>query len=336
DEIYWSLLKRGKEDVEAVKIDDVRYCVFTTSPILKYQSYREIIDLWVEGEERDRQTPVLLEMVDNILLFLYGETGKLEVTVNGSLTERLDDVFPEVRYGRTYKSFSSYLRSRKVSHFVEAEVLENLKKIGISYVPAINNFLVLRFDPVGAAQEAARFVVYAMRDRIARKSDSKDRVRPDDRFYAFVLEEALVCLGSKVINPTQDCYRTDLLLGSIDTRGVVRRPVSSFSLEETREIVRLLKYHFRREVKAKGTLKITRKLREIHNLGVRKRSLVAKTLGHMLGEAIYHSFHGGLVSRTDVIDLYRETFEVPGKAKVLYMNWVRKTKPFRGGWGKRR
>lgn len=331
DEIYWKLLRKGRADAEAVHVGDSRYCIFTASPILKYQSYREILDIWIEGEEVDRHTPELQDMVDSILIFLIGDPGNLNVTGDGGLKEPLEDVFPEVHCRKTYHAFSSYLRSRRISNKGVIAALENLKYFKVSYIPAINEFLIMRFDPVQAAREAARFVYFALRDMVGRR---KKRLRTaGDRFYAFVLEEALVYFGSKIIDPTQNYVDKGSVLSVIGTGGSVRGTIRRHSKSETREIVRLVKYHFRRERMSKGTLRATKKLRDIHNLCMRKRLFVVKTLGHTLGEAIYSNFHKGIVSREDILELFAADFGKRGSAKAAYISWVKKTGPFRGGWG---
>lgn len=334
DSLFWELRTRGKYDAEAVKVDDRRYCIFTASPMLKYQSYLEIINHWVEGDEEDRSMQVVQEMVEHILLMLFGKHKNLEVTIHDEWRGTLEEVFPTIHCRKTYRSFSSYLRSKRVSTLGIAAGLEMLKNHGACYLPVINSLLIMKFDPVSAAQEASRFVLYAMRDEVSR--EKKVWRTQEDRFYAFVFEEALVFLGSKIIDSTYSFINTDLLLNVIDTRGVVRKPVAGFSLSETREIVRLLKYHMRRENGGTGTMKATSTLKSIFRLDIHKRLLIIKTLGHSLGEAILKGYMEGKVSREEILELYRENFKEAGTVKRLYLDWVQRTKPFRGAWGERR
>ncbi len=327
DSLYWRLRRQGKVDIEAVRIDNKRYCLFTASPMVKYQSYCEIINHWVEGEEEDRYTQPFQEMVEHILLLLFGKRKELTVTVNGEWRGTLEEVFPTIHRRKTYKSVSSYLRSKRVHTRVITAVNEQLKNYGACYVPVTNSLLVMKFDPVFAAQEAARFVLYAMRDEI---SHEKKIWRPhEDQFYAFIFEEALVYLGSKIISSTHSFKKTNLLLNVIDSRGVVRKPVSGFSLSETREIVGLLKYHIKRENRGRGAMKNTRKLQSIFRLAIRKRLLIVRTLGHSLGEAISKGYAEGRVSRKEILVLFHENFREPGRAKRMYLDLVKRTKPFR-------
>jgi hypothetical protein len=334
DEIYWSLLREGKEHIEAVMVDEGKYCIFNASPIVKYQSYREIIDIWVEGEEADRFVPILEEMVDYILSFLFGTGKHIKVTVNGTDFENIDDVFPEVHCRQTYKSFCSFLRAKGISQSGTVVATESLKRYGMSYVPALNTLLVLRFESPSAAMEAARFVLFAMRGGIhRRRRDSQDA---SNRFYRFVLEEALVYAGAKVVDSTIDCMKSDPLLRVVDSRGVVRRHSAGLSISETRSTVKMLKYHFKRELTASGVAKSTKKLENIYRAGLRKRLLLIRALGHTLGEAIYEGHYRGLVSTEELLALYRERASEPGGEKERYMKWVERTKPFRGQWSKRK
>ncbi|UCF04692.1 MAG: ChaN family lipoprotein [bacterium] len=333
DDLYWKLLRKGRETVEAVEIDRNRYCVFTASPILKYQSYRQIIDYWFGGEDVSETIQMLREMVSNILFILLGEEGELSITMRDGWKVGLEEAFPEVLVRKTYNAFSSYLRLRQVRPSDILMAIVHLRKCGIRYMHGINAFLVLKFDPICAAQETVRFVVHALRDDVVMQRRMK-RTK-SDLFYMAVFEEALVCFGSKIINYARDCLKTDPLLVTIDARGVVRSKVSGFSLAETRSMVRLLKYHFTLDRRKRKRVRTTRTLERIYRMGVTKRSYIIDTLGFTLGEAIYTAFHDGIVTHEKIGSLFRERFEEPGKARLLYHEWVDMVKPFRGDWAKR-
>jgi uncharacterized iron-regulated protein len=331
DEIYWSLLRSGREHVEAVRVDEGKFCIFNTSPMVKYQSYRDIIDRWVEGEGADRFLSALEEMVDYIVSFLAGDRTRVKVVLDGNDFENLDDVFPEVHCRQTYKSFGSLLRSKRIGQLGVVAATESLRRYGVSYVPAINSFLVLDFKSPSAALEAARFVHFALSGRLG--ADGKTSASAEDRFYRFVIEEALAYTGAKIIDSTLDCLKTDPLLSVIDSRGVVKGPAAGMTLAETRSVVKLLKYHMRRE-RTKGNLeRSTATLKRIHRLNLKKRLLIIRALGHTLGEAIYECHYRGRVSTADILGLFRERADEPGKAKRLYLAWTAETGPFRGDYG---
>ena len=330
DRIYWDLLRDGKEQVEAVRVGEGRFCIFNASPMVKYQSYRDIIDLWVGGEGADRYIPDLEEMVDYILAFLVGDGASVKVSVDGNIFEGLEDVFPEVHCRQTYKSFGSLLRSKRISQLGVVAATESLRRYGVSYVPAINSFLVLDFSSPSAAREAARFVHFALSGRMGAGGKKVDSV--EDRFYRFVIEEALVYMGAKIVDSTLDCMKTDPLLSVIDSRGVVRGPAAGMTLAESRSVVKLLKYHTKRERTNRNLERSTATLEKIHRLSLKKRLLLIRALGHTLGEAIHECHYRGIVSTEDILGLFREPADGPGDAKRLYIAWTSRTSPFRGEW----
>lgn len=330
DEIYWSLLREGMEHIDAVRIDEGKYCIFSASPMVKYQSYRRIIDKWVEGEGADSFVPVLEEMVGYIISFLIGPKKSFNVTIDGNDFESLDDIFPEIHCRQTYKSFASFLRSLKMSQLAVVSVTESLRRYGVSYVPGLNMFLILKYSSSAAAMEASRFVLSAMGGRMGKWRGRRKSV--EERFYEFVLEETLSYVGAKIVDSTIDCTRMDPLLKVIDGRGIVRDSVPGFSLAETRAMVRMLAYHFRRDRSRAGIARVTEPLRAILRLGIKKRQLIIRALGHTLGEAIYEAHYAGRVSKEEIRGLFERRADRPGEAKRKYSEWVKRVKPFRGDW----
>ena len=330
DEIYWRLLREGREHIEAVRIDGDKFCVFSASPMVKYQSYRRILDRWIEGEGADSVIPVLEEMVSYILSFLMGHEERLRIDIDGNVFDSIDDIFPEIHCRQTYTAFASVLRAQKMSQLAVVSVLETLRRYGVSYVPGLNMFLLLEYTSSRAAMEASRFVLSALRGRMGKWRGRHKSV--EERFYEFVLEEALSYVGAKVVDSTIDYARTAPLLEVIDGRGVVREPVIGLTLPETRALVKMLTYHFRRDRSKSGIKRLTEPLRSIHRLGIKKRQLIIRALGHTLGEAIYDAHYAGNVSRDEILGLFEDRTDRPGYAKALYSKWVARVKPFRGEW----
>ncbi len=326
DEIYWRLLRKGRQDAEAVQVDAGRYCIFTASPMIKYQSYRRVIDIWTEGAGCDIHTPSMGEMFDNILNFIVGGRGRLEVTVGEDWREPVESVVPEIHCGTTYKLISSYLRSLGMTQKGVLAAAENLRRSGMNYIPVVNKLVIQRFDIVCAAREAARFVLYAMRDEIG--PHRKIRRTMEDRFYAFVFEEALCTLGARLVNPVISCGGPGELFEAMGENGPASGPVPGMTLAETREAAALLRYHIVRE-KTGGKMS-TGKMKRIHSLGIRKRLWIIKALGWTLGDAFYSGFHDGKVSLEELQALFRERFDVEGAAAPLYLEWVGKLHPYRG------
>jgi hypothetical protein len=326
DEIYWKLLRRGRQDAEAVRVGAGRYCVFTSSPMIKYQSYRRVIDQWTEGAECDIHTPSMGEMFENILNFIAGGRGNLEVTVGEDWREPVETAVPEINCGSTYKSISARLRALGMSQKGVLAAAENLRRSGMSYIPIVNDLEIQRFDLVCAAREAARFILYAMRDEIG--PERKIRRTMEDRFYAFVFEEALCTFGARLVNPVISCGGPGELFEAMKGNGAVSEALPGMTLAETRAAAALLRYHAARE--RSGGSMMTEKMKRIHRLGIRKRLWIIKALGWTLGDALYNGFHDGKVTLDELRGLFRERFEEEGGAVPLYLEWVGRLEPYRG------
>jgi hypothetical protein len=284
DEIYWRLLRRGRENAEAVKIDDNRYCVFTAFPMLKYRAYREMIDVWMDGEDVDAATPFLHETIEEIRAFLAKNGRKPLTALANGRREAIEAILPEVQYRATYHALSAYMRSRKIGPHEIAAILENLKYDGMRYVPAINALLIAKNDPSRMIREAARFVLHLMRGEIMERRGR--RLSTEDEFYGTAIAEALVCFAAKVVNPSMDCVRDDAFPGSLDVRGAHRTAL-------------------------KG--------RGIPGLGFKKRLLIARALGARLGEALHLSYHEGRMTRERIAELFAARIDTPGASRRLFL-----------------
>lgn len=321
DEIAWTLMKEGCAEAEAVEIDAGRFCVFTASPVVKYQSYRQTITRWIEGAECDITTPGFVELVEAVFSFLLG-ADRPEVTLGEDWREPVLSAYPEVLCGSTYQALLIDMRARKITQSGALAAHENLRDMGMTYVPAVNTVFSVRYDPVCAAVEATRFVLYSMRDEIGRYG--RVRRRMDDRFYAFVIEEALCRVGARLVDPKLDFSCPTPLLGALGGRRDRNHRLPGLTPAETRETAELLRYHIRRERDAGEQLRLTPKLRRIHRLGIRKRLWIVKALGSILGDALYRGFHDGSVTLADLRAFFRERLEEPGAAVNAYLGLVKR------------
>lgn len=325
DELYWELMRKG-EEAEALLAAPGRYCVFTASPIVKYQSYRSTIDRWAEGEACDTVTPQYAEMIRHIIGTLV-DGGPPVVVMGDGWSEDVMSVLPEVRYAATYKSAYAYLRSRGVPQDRILEAGESLRRSGMSYMHGINTLLVLHREPAGAAREAARLVVYAMRGEIgAGRAVRRSR---QDRFYASVFEEALCRVGERSVNPDPAARSRGPLTDLLERGLPAGERLPGMTRKETVDLAGLLRHHLRRESEKGGLATATPKLARIYRLGARKRARIVETLGSTLGDAIYDGFHEGSVRAKELASLFGERFDAPGRGPGLYLEWTARTGPDR-------
>jgi len=326
DEIYWKLLSEGEENTEAVEISDRHYCIFTASPIIKYHSYLEVINEWVEGVESEGSIQLLEGMLETLVLFLRTAGMEFAGKERRKIKELASEMFPEVVCYRTYASFNSFLRKRRISSAGVLVAREALKYFGVLYVPEINTILVREFDSLNAAREISRFVYYLLQGRVGTKR--KGLTSKVDRFYAFVLEEAISQLGSRIINPTDSFCMEPYIFSVIDSRGRVKGKFDGFTYAETKEIVKIIKYHLKREKNSKGRLRISKKLAKIASLGIRKRHVIARGLGFILGEGIFKGFNTGKVRYSDIVKLITYDLCTPGFAFEMFCDLSKKTSSY--------
>ncbi len=327
DDIHWDLLRAGRGDAEAVEIDRSRFCLLTTSPLLKYQAYRDIIDVWAEGEDGDQYTPFVHDSIRSLIGLLDTGGMKRRVTIRNGWRAPVGDALPEVHFRRTYQAFSSYLRSRRVGPREILRVLERLRTGGAAYVPAENALLVTAFDRSAAIREAARFVVHAMRDDINRGPHSAPSGA--DAFYRGVIDEALVCLAAEMMNPAGNSHEAapsgGTAGGSGPQSGCGDRRVSS----ERRTIERLARYHAGREGAAPKVPRMTRPLRRIFALGPGARPAIERALGARLAGGLHRLVLEGRLSPAEMRALHRRRLDAPGEATRLYFALVGRSRPGR-------
>ncbi len=321
DELYWRLLREGRENAEAVEIDSSRACVFTTSPLLKYQAYREMIEVWSEGEEGDRHTRFVHQAVRNVLGFLGSNGAAPQVTVRKGWREPIEGILPEVLFRRTYHAFSSWLRARRAAPGEIESVLERLKRAGAAYFAPANTVLLSAFNPSAAVREAARFVIHGMRDDIgARPAAALGRA---DSFYRSVIDEALVCLAAETVDPAGDC------------RIVHRIEGGAGATREDRAIAGFAEYHAARERTAPRVPRLTKKLQGVHSLPPRVRTRVALMLGVRLAAALHRSVRDGRIPPGEIRAACRRRLDGGGEATRFYFSLVHRSRAARRPGGAR-
>ncbi len=71
DNLYWRAAGERKATVEAVRVDENTICVFNSTPLEKYESYRLYLERWrCERAQPDDLAPVFYNLIDALLRFL--------------------------------------------------------------------------------------------------------------------------------------------------------------------------------------------------------------------------------------------------------------------------
>ena len=164
DTIYWRAVG---EKAAAVGITGDTICVFNSSPLEKYESYRLCLERWNAAAD---EPPDFAPAVYNLIFSLARCLGfRLDSPHNGTQPKFLADSLPEViaveqnaedvfAPALLAAEFAGPGLLRRQVEQIRAELVRRLEELGCVYVAASNRFYVREFRLQHAAAEAARFV----------------------------------------------------------------------------------------------------------------------------------------------------------------------------------
>ena len=199
DSLYWRAAGERQEQVDAVRVSRDVVCIFNSTPLEKYESYRLHLSRWGRAEEEGPDlAPTIYNLIDSLLRFL--DINRYS-SHNGNQPTFLVDLMPEV-YCRASDARLRQLLTRHHASEEETEALVNhVEHRGSVYLPQVNAFYVREFKMMYAAEEATRFLHHACRGL---PSCNGNTVNPSpSNFYAQTLEYALGYFGSRVLYPAR-------------------------------------------------------------------------------------------------------------------------------------
>ena len=196
DALYWRAA--GEQDrVEAVRVADDVVCVFNSTPLEKYESYRLHLSRWGRSEDEGPDlVPTIYNLIDSLIRFLG---INLYSSHNGTQPKFLVDSLPEVCCGGPEAGLRRLL-ARETAEEEERELLwRGVEERGSVYLPRLNVFYVREFQMMYVAEEVARFL-----HRVCRGfSTQLEPLSAEDRFFSRALEHALGYFGSRVLYPAR-------------------------------------------------------------------------------------------------------------------------------------
>jgi len=219
DALYWRAAGERAEKVEAVRVKDDVLCVFTATPLEKYESYRLFLDQWSRCDDAPDYAPTMYNLVDSLTNFLGINRHSPH---NTTQPKYLVDMLPEVYSGSSEALVRSLLLRKGVSQEACASLLAAVEDRGCAYVPQVNAFYIREFQMAHAAEDATRFLHQACQGLPGRLNGSPgngngtgevaERRDPLDSFYARVIEHAVAYFGSAVLHPSRPTPRLDGVL----------------------------------------------------------------------------------------------------------------------------
>jgi len=187
---------REETHVPAVRVNEDTVCVFNSTPLEKYASYRICLDRWREDTNKKVDfAPVVYNLIDRVALALGIDRYSSH---NGTQPRFLVDSLPEV-YDTGTSEFRTLLSRQNLSREKIKRILRRLNERKCLYLPQFNVFAVEDWRFVAATEEAARFVHHACQGLYLFSKNDKSEIREQDRPHIEMAEEALVDFASHIL-----------------------------------------------------------------------------------------------------------------------------------------
>jgi len=291
DALYWRAAGEQHERVEAVQVKDNVVCVFNSTPLEKYESYRLCFTRWNrEAGEQPDVAPTIYNLIDSLLRFL--DINRYS-SHNGTQPKFLVDLMPEVYCGSSDGRLRQLLLRATGEEKKVDNTLQRVEAQGSVYLPSINAFYLREFHMAYVAEEASRFLHHACRGLPLRRNGHPIVTgQAADRFYARTLEHALAYFGSRVLYPARLAVRIE------DERDLSRATCEEF-------------------------------LQHALHGDRAKFDSTAQHLGYVLGSELYDAYLRGVVSQRDLRGLFVTHIEEPGTARTACLDVIRRTRTSR-------
>ena len=318
DRIYWERIERGLEYADVVEVSERKFCVFNSSLIAKYESYRQTIEMWksYDDEEVDL-TPTVYNMIDTILKFLEIDKYTYLLNRENGYREYLVDVYPDVYSGSEKDFLRSLLLAKNYAPDEIETIEEHIAKKGSCFVPGLNAIIIGKLEVSHGGEEAAHFVNLALKKALGRR-DHHD-VLHFDKFYAAVMEEAIAFFGSKLIDPSRNhFFETEFYQLYRKGREEIEKS-TEYTYEEFREIIHFILLHKKFEKAYKKYHDIPQELLEGIKAEDRRFTILTHELGYFLGQQLFDAYEDGLIKREEIKSLFAMKFEKSGSALETYL-----------------
>ncbi|MGI9102019.1 MAG: ChaN family lipoprotein [Terriglobales bacterium] len=320
DTLYWLAAGEARDRVEAVRVRDGVICVFNSTPLEKYESYRLCIDRWRrQGSAAPDLAPSVYNLIDALLRFL--NINKYSSS-NGTQPKFLVDLLPEVWCRASEEQLHKLLLRKGLLPEEVRSILEQVDLRGACHVAAVNAIFATDFQMDVGAEEATRFVHHACQGTLWKRPEPP--VSSEDRFYGRVMRQALAFLGSRVLYPARAPVReSDLYALYAQPREAIEEQ-TIYRYREYMEMIDFLVLHKDFEVNHRRY----RHTPDLVSAGLLytgdKFDFVTDNLGQMLGSQLYDAYVAGRIAKRFLRSLFMRKLDRAGAARGLYQAAVRK------------
>ena len=326
DELYWKAAGELTDSVHSVQVSDDVLCVFNSTPLEKYESYRIYIGKWRTEPSQPDLAPTFYNLVDTFLRSMGLEQYS---PAAGSHSSALIEDYPEVHLRSGAREFEKLLVRKAVPAVERRTVLDKLRQQGCVYSAKHNLLLVKRFQLANAAEEAVRFVQYECRGPAGCHGPWAGSSH-QDQFYFDVMDRAFITFGARVLLPHYPVLRQDDFRALNSQPRAAAASQTAFSHREYREMIEFLVLHKEAERHARLRAELPRVIATgIASTG-KKRDFLVRNLGAMLGAEMHEAYLAGLLSKIYLRSLFFRKIHLPGVAKKAYFELARLVNPAQG------
>src|SRR5882724_2535642 len=323
DELYWKAEGELSDSIHGVQVAKDVLCVFNSTPLEKYESYRIYLGKWRTQPSQPDLAPTFYNLVDT---FLRSMGLQQYSPAAGSHPSTLVEDYPQVYARGGTREFVKLMARKEIPGVERKPVLEKLRQQGCVYSPKHNLLLVKRFQLATAAEEAVRFVHNECRG-LACSNGPWAGSSHQDQFYFDVIERAFTTFGARVLLPHYPVMRQADLRVRPSAAIANQAP---FDSREYREMVEFLLLHKESEGHERLHAELPRALATgIASTG-KKRQFLVRHLGAMLGAEMHEAYLAGVLNKSFLRSLFFRKTHLPGAARKIYFELARRVNPAQG------
>ncbi|HKD82188.1 MAG TPA: ChaN family lipoprotein [Candidatus Angelobacter sp.] len=326
DELYWKSAGELNDSMNAVQVADDVVCVFNSTPLEKYESYRIYIGKWRTAPSQPDLAPTFYNLVDSFLRSMGLEQYS---PAAGSHASALAEDYPEVYAAAGTRQLDKLLARKTISAVERRPLLNRLRHQGCIYSSKHNLFLVKRFQIAQAAEEAVRFVQSECRGMARVKGPWKGSSH-QDQFYFDVMDRAFITFGARVLLPHYPVLRPADFRSQPRLARAVDDCYAPFSEKERRDMIEFLVLHKESEGHARLRADLPRVIATGIASAGQKREFLVRNLGAMLGAEMHEAYVSGSLSKSYLRSLFFRKTHLPGVAKKTYFELARRINPAQG------
>ncbi len=328
DQIYWQASGERVDPVNAVRVDDGTICVFNSTPLEKYESYRQCIDGWLKDRPPGAPdvAPTFYNLIDAFLRFL-----NVDRCAPGCDARFAPGLLPEVSPVRELGSLRALLASpQRASLSAGPAVRQGMSKdeidhvhsrlaeAGCCYVPSLNTLLVQQFDLRYAAEEAARFVCSSGWGDVGLRSTTSVG---EAAFYRSCLLHALCEYGSRVLCPGRAPLREYELYSLYSPDPDEPKPVADINHRDFMRLIDFIVLHRDFELNTNQYRVIPELIREGRSYADKRFHFATRWLGRLLGSELYDAYLKGSIAKRSIRRLLLDPHQNP---KTAYFRLAQK------------